>query len=95
MRVVQTLMAAQVITGGNGMNGNNNNNGGNGNGNGTRREMLPAIPVTTTMDMEPPIVTRPASVHKPTACASAADEEIGNRKVRETHEKTDKRTKRA
>ncbi len=66
MRVVQTLMAAQVVTGGNGMNGNNNNGGnGNGNGNGVRREMLPAIPVTTTMDVEAPIVTRPTVAQNP------------------------------
>ena len=64
MRVVQTLMAAQVITGGNGINGANNGNNGNGNGNGTRREMLPAVPVIP-MDMEPPIVTRPTVTQTP------------------------------
>ncbi len=57
MRVVQTLMAAQVVTGGNGIGGKNNANG-NG-GNNTRRDTS-ALP-TSEMDFEPVLPVRPVT----------------------------------
>ena len=60
MRVVQTLMAAQVITGGNGIGGNNGTNGNGANTtNGARRNPnnLPSLP---EMDIDPMLTTNRA-----------------------------------
>jgi len=56
LRVVQTLMAAQVITGGK-VNGNNNNNGGNSNG-GVRQNNL----LTNDSEFEPEKVLVPRQI---------------------------------
>jgi hypothetical protein len=55
MRVVQTLMAAQVITGGNGIGGNNGANGSTTNGARRNPNALPSIP---EMDIDPMLTTR-------------------------------------
>ena len=66
MRVVQTLMAAQVITGGNGINGKNNGNGNGANTtNGARRDTS-ALPASE-MDFEPVVPVRAATPVQPTA----------------------------
>ena len=63
MRVVQTLMAAQVITGGNGLNGNTN---GNSTTNGARRNALPAG--SDMVDIDPMLTQRsPQPVPQTTA----------------------------
>ncbi len=54
MRVVQTLMAARVITGGNGLDGNSNSNNGSNNTNGASRSIAPAVPGVPAMDMNVP-----------------------------------------